>query len=101
MRPNTSMESGVCVMLMMALQEGHAPLASNVMTDLPDRVFPDKTHTAQVKALRAGAMSEAEDAYLDRLEDVHLSDLLDMDKADKGAVDWPAVASRKASGQET
>ena len=153
MRPNTSLESGVCALLMMALQEGHAPLASNVMadvlgvsdsylkktlrrlvvaglvessvqrgggytlargpreisvadafralcgplapelSDLPDRVFPDRTHTAQVKALLADTMSEAEDAYLDRLEDVRLSDLLDMDKADKGVVDWAAVAA--------
>ena len=57
MRPNTSLESGVCALLMMALQEGHAPLASNVMADV-----------------------------------------LDMDKVEAGAVDWSAVASRKASG---
>ncbi len=57
MRPNTSLESGVCALLMMALQEGHASLASNVMADV-----------------------------------------LDMDKAEAGAVDWSAVASRKASG---
>ena len=68
------------------------PLAPE-LSDLPDRVFPDKTHTAQVKALLADTMSEAEDAYLDRLEDVRLSDLLDMDKADKGVVDWAAVAA--------
>lgn len=154
MRPNTSLESGVCAMLMMALQEGHTPLASNVMADvlgvsdsylkktlrkltvaglvvssaqrgggfmlarepgeisvadafrvlcgsltpelsaLPDRVFPDKAHTAQVKALLSSAMSDAEGAYLDRLGDVHLSDLLDTEKAAKGAVDWAAVAAR-------
>ncbi|MEE1044800.1 MAG: hypothetical protein U0L51_04845 [Olegusella sp.] len=36
MRPNTSLESGVCALLMMALQEGHASLASNVMADVLD-----------------------------------------------------------------
>lgn len=36
MKPNTSLEQGVCAMLMLALQEGHTPVRSDVIARVLD-----------------------------------------------------------------
>lgn len=64
------------------------------LSDLPDRVFPDKAHTAKVKASLLEAVNEAEEAYLERLAAISLSDLLVPESARKGGIDWRCFQHR-------